>query len=197
MRRFERTSTLRSPTLRDLQAMFIAVLGGGAAILGGCSATGVGDPCTPEAIPTCGFASTEVYIETSSVQCRTRVCVVYNLNGHPEVLRSEIPEGSDTCPGERPACITDIDRTICVNDVAEPEPGVEYPPDSINRVFCSCRCRASETNPDLPLCECGEGFHCSDEAFCVPHEADASYCSAEYPGRCGAACDLETERCPS
>ena len=48
----------------------------------GCS-TGVGDPCTPEKIPETGFSVNEAYIETSSVQCETRVCGVFKYEGDP------------------------------------------------------------------------------------------------------------------
>ncbi len=47
----------------------------------GCDAPAVGDPCSPESVPENGFVSSEVYLETSSVQCQTRVCMVYKLQG--------------------------------------------------------------------------------------------------------------------
>jgi hypothetical protein len=46
-----------------------------------CEEPGVGDPCRPESVPSTGFVSSEVYLETSSVQCRSRVCMVYKLQG--------------------------------------------------------------------------------------------------------------------
>lgn len=49
--------------------------------LSGCPAEGVGDPCEPERVPDNGFVATEAYLETSSVQCRTRICMVYKLEG--------------------------------------------------------------------------------------------------------------------
>jgi hypothetical protein len=65
------------------------------AVLGvGCAETGVGDPCVPvhpaftgnpgehacaAGGPDAGcFVGGEVYIETRSLQCRTRVCMVYH-----------------------------------------------------------------------------------------------------------------------
>jgi len=81
----------------------------------GCdSGIGVGDPCDPESVPGGGFDPQEVYLETSSVQCRTRVCMVYEIDGLPEdseenqenvycTCRCDAPEGSNTptcnCPG--------------------------------------------------------------------------------------------------
>jgi hypothetical protein len=104
----------------------------------GCAASGVGDPCVPEAIPEQGFTARESYVETSSVQCRTRVCLVYRLQGHPERI-----VGADTCrPPYTSTCVTEQDRE--------------------DRVFCSCRCSAAGGDSNLPLCECNEGFHCVD-----------------------------------
>ncbi len=57
----------------------------------GCNAPGVGDPCTPENIPSDGFNGSEAYLETSSVQCRTRVCMVYQLQGDPRLLSDSTP----------------------------------------------------------------------------------------------------------
>lgn len=149
----------------------------------GCAANGVGEPCIPEAIPGNGFTETEVYVETSAVQCRTRVCIVYNLRGDPENLQSE------GCPGA-------MGPATCVEDRFGVEPGVSIPPDNINRVFCSCRCRAGEGNPNLPICACSDGYHCADEGYCVPHEADPGFCSPEYTSNCEVSgCDLTTNRC--
>ncbi len=54
-----------------------------AAAMFGCTASPIGDPCVPESIPVGGYDDLEVYIETSSVQCRTRACMVYKLEGNP------------------------------------------------------------------------------------------------------------------
>jgi len=56
----------------------------------GCTPEGVGDPCEPESCPPlidevtgeiiegeCGWESQEVYLEHFSLQCRTRVCMVF------------------------------------------------------------------------------------------------------------------------
>ncbi len=103
----------------------------------GCPARGVGDPCVPEAIPEAGFTARESYVETSSVQCRTRVCLVYRLQGHPEHIVGD----PMTC--RNPATDNCIDT-----DTRDA------------RVFCSCRCSAGGGDSTLPLCTCNEGFHC-------------------------------------
>lgn len=105
----------------------------------GCPATGVGDPCVPEAIQEGGFSDTENYVETSSVQCRTRVCLVYRLAGHPEHIVGD----SVSCPNPsapNAACISAEERD--------------------ERVFCTCRCSAGGGDSNLPLCTCDDGFHC-------------------------------------
>jgi hypothetical protein len=45
----------------------------------GCAPTGIGDPCEPEVISP-DIDRGETVIETSSLQCRTRVCMFFN--GH-------------------------------------------------------------------------------------------------------------------
>jgi hypothetical protein len=126
------------------------------ALVSGCPASGVGDPCVPEAIPECGFTSRESYVETSSVQCRTRVCLVYRLQGHPDRLLG----GPDACM--RPSCGS-ADTCVIDGDLEALETGsVPANNDRAARVFCSCRCSAAGGDANLPLCNCNEGFHCVD-----------------------------------
>jgi hypothetical protein len=164
------------------KAALLAACFGVLPLASGCAAVGVGDPCIPEAIPGDGFQISEVYVETSAVQCRTRVCVVYHLDGDPENVTSA------GCLGG---------ATTCVEDMIPLTPGTRIGDNDINRVFCSCRCRAGEGNPNLPICACGGGYHCADDGYCVPHEADDDYCDAAYITNCPvSACDLTTNRCP-
>lgn len=121
------------------------------AVAAGCNSTPIGDPCVPESIPPGGFDSREIYLETSSVQCRTRVCMVYQLDGDPENI----------CEGGGPAGCIEQDT---VN----------------NQVFCSCRCSVTDgSQANTPLCDCGDGFECIDDivttggagvrgGYCVP-----------------------------
>lgn len=119
----------------------------------GCAGSPIGDPCTPESIPPGGFDPREIYLETSSVQCRTRVCMVYRLDGNPECI-------CPLAPGS--LCTTCIEQTT-VN----------------NQVYCSCRCSIQGGQANTPLCNCGEGFDCVDNivttggagvqgGYCVP-----------------------------
>lgn len=102
----------------------------------GCQAPGVGDPCDPESVPEGGFVPSEAYLETSSVQCRTRVCIVYKVNGYPN------REG-DCNPADLPA------GSSCAT-----------PQETEDRVYCTCRCDAPSGN--ATTCECPDGYKCVD-----------------------------------
>lgn len=70
----------------------------------GCKpGTGVGDPCDPESVPGGGFDPQEVYLETSSVQCRTRVCMVYEIDGLPDDSIENQENVYCTCRCDAPA----------------------------------------------------------------------------------------------
>ncbi len=52
-----------------------------------CTPEGVGDPCEPESCPpkeddpsVCDWQAQEVYLEHFSLQCRTRVCMVFRVS---------------------------------------------------------------------------------------------------------------------
>ncbi len=76
-----------------------------ATVLVACTGDGVGDVCLPEQVPDDGFDPQEVYLETSSVQCRTRACLVYRLDGDPRTLDDATLENrafcSCRCSGEQ------------------------------------------------------------------------------------------------
>jgi hypothetical protein len=121
----------------------------GSLLLGlGCSTPAVGAPCLPEQVPDEGFDPSEAYIESSSVQCETRVCLVYQLSGDPRM-----PCGEGTAATAAPTC-TETDPTKC------PAAGATCadPAQIERRVYCSCRCDAGDTG--FAECECPEGFAC-------------------------------------
>ncbi len=127
----------------------IALIGFGALTALGCGDLGVGDPCAPQrpmgqvcspnAMMTNGcFRGTEVYIETQSLQCRSRICLVYRYDeasddrgtnrpkrvfctcrcGVPAMLRATTEESVlCQCP----------ENFVCQTDVAGPQynPGVQ------------------------------------------------------------------------
>lgn len=122
------------------------------AMLVGCRASGVGDPCVPEVVPEGGFNRAEAYLETSSVQCRTRVCMVYQLEGDPSESREECNDRGGADCAFKPI-MADID----------------------DRVFCTCRCDAPVGN-GAPLCACGEGFTCTQVLDLGGDGIRGSYC---------------------
>jgi hypothetical protein len=123
---------------RFFSAMMAAsVLAFGGMLMAGCEVEGVGDPCTPENIPTNGFQESEASIETSSVQCRTRICLVNKLQGDPSCIRDE-------CPDSDPSCAL----RCASRDAIE------------NSVYCTCRCDGPPGTAEF--CACPEGFVCQE-----------------------------------
>jgi hypothetical protein len=86
------------------------------ACLQACSTPAVGAPCLPEQIPESGFDPREAYIESSSVQCETRVCMVYRLDGDPQKGCS--PTDMKKCPDK-----SEVERSV----------------------YCTCRCDSGST----------------------------------------------------
>jgi len=135
--------------LRPLHVARLALIGLFGLIQVGCPAPPVGDPCTPEQIPTGGFADSEAYIETSSVQCETRVCMVYKLAGDPTCVdQPTLPQ----CQGLPPLNQTEVDR----------------------RIYCTCRCKAS--NDAFATCECPDDYACVPVLELGGPGVEGSYC---------------------
>ena len=113
--------------------------------MAGCSTPAVGAPCLPEQVPGDGFDESEAYIETSSVQCETRVCMVYQLAGAPEGTAGCKPPGQcRVCSGADPKC----EAIPCCAVQAELD----------KRVYCTCRCDAE--GEKFAECSCPSGFTC-------------------------------------
>jgi len=112
----------------------------------GCGAPGVGDPCIPEQIPDNGFDDSEAYIESSSVQCETRVCMVWHLKGAPPETQICMRK-SNTC-AQQPV----------VND----------------RVYCTCRCDSG--NARFASCTCPSGYTCTPVLEQGSEGVRGSYC---------------------
>jgi hypothetical protein len=116
--------------------------------LTGCQDAPVGDPCVPENTPAGGFLQGEAYLETSSVQCRTRVCMVYMAGetAPPSLDPSTSREQCElTMGGGAPACA-----------------GFPSEEQIEERVYCTCRCQAPEGS-GTPTCACGDGFTCVED----------------------------------
>jgi hypothetical protein len=122
-------------------ATFAALLGFGA-----CGAPAVGDPCLPEQVPDDGFEISEAYIESSSVQCQTRVCMVWKLQG--------APAGSAPCVKDPMKCAPQMDVD--------------------KKVYCTCRCDAG--NSRFAECTCPSGYTCTPVLEQGSEGVRGSYC---------------------
>lgn len=136
-----RVRHLVSPVLLSAFAILLVI---------GCEAPGVGDPCRPENVPEGGFKESEAYLETSSVQCQTRVCMVYKLAGNTERVLGEYPDcdspGANCVLGDDSNC--DDGDTVAANCAPA-------------RVYCTCRCDAP-AGSSTTTCECPDGYACEE-----------------------------------
>lgn len=107
----------------------------------GCEAPAVGDPCEPSVVPTGGFQRTEVYLESPSLQCRTRVCIVNHYRGdlildprEGDMIGEEVEPCGETCGW---ANIED-------------------------RIYCTCKCGVTAGgDPQTITCdECPDTYEC-------------------------------------
>jgi len=127
----------------------------------GCTDEGVGDPCIPETIPcdstgsNCGYQASESYIEATSVQCRSRLCIVHKLDNGTGGLTPSDPR--KICTGG------DTDEPDCVEEDALK-----------NSVYCTCRCGLEGSDRDF--CKCPSGFSCEPVLTNGPEGIRGNYC---------------------
>jgi hypothetical protein len=97
----------------------------------------------PEEIPAGGFVASEDFLETNSVQCRTRVCIVHDFEGDPRLT-------TEACNPTNPARPMECDT-----------PGLmQHSPETVEeKIHCSCRCEAA-AGSSTPTCRCPGGFEC-------------------------------------
>jgi hypothetical protein len=124
-----------------------------------CADEGVGDPCIPERIPCaddkgCGYDQTESYIESSSVQCRSRLCIVHKLDNGKNTV------GDPT--------------KLCTDEKYENDPNCVGPEDLDKSVYCTCRCGGPKTS--VEFCQCPDGFKCTEILKLGGDGIKGSYC---------------------
>jgi hypothetical protein len=131
----------------------------------GCSDIGVGDPCIPETVPCnaageqCGYKASEAYIEATSVQCKSRLCIVYKLDN---ATQGAIPSDPRTlCNGKN-------DADGCVSDEA-----------LAKSVYCTCRCDTGGVKSGIDTCTCPSGFTCEPVLNLGGPGIIGSYCVAK------------------
>lgn len=84
-----------------------------------CTGDPVGDPCSPEHVPQGGFDPAETYVESSSTECMSRVCLVRGLEGDPR------PDCTSGCSDE--VAIEEHVYCSCRCDDDGSTPGCECP----------------------------------------------------------------------
>ena len=124
----------------------------------GCSTPAVGAPCLPEQVPADGFNQLEAYIESSSVQCQTRVCMVYKLAGDPT---PDCKMGMDTVDSKG-AIVKGHQCSVAT--------------EAQQRIYCTCRCKAP-ANTDFATCTCPDGFSCTNVLDQGDPGVRGSYCT--------------------
>jgi hypothetical protein len=150
----------------------------------------VGDPCIPDEEHRqdfAGFGITEANVESGSLACETRVCLVNHFQG-----RVSCPYGQDdlSLPDADPATAVTV-----------PVDAWDADRKAADAVYCSCRCDGPD--PNGRYCECPSGFVCAE---LVPRlglgreQLEGSYCvkrgtefSTEHPG--GPTCASAPEDC--
>ncbi|MBN1773140.1 MAG: hypothetical protein JXB32_17875 [Deltaproteobacteria bacterium] len=181
------------------QRVLSAVLAAAALLgLAACEPTGVGDPCTPEVRPPEGqaWAYGEVSVETRSLQCRTRTCMVYHFFpagrelGEPDWRREvEWPVRDDPQEPCRSIETEDFVKHFCktkldpvsrqnVIDMSVPfEHEGEWYCNfdmtlvNLSRPFCTYKCAGAGRT-----FECPEGFLCREVVRMGPEGMRGSYC---------------------
>lgn len=135
------------------------------AMLSACSTPAVGAPCLPEQVPATGFDDREAYIESSSVQCQTRVCMVYKLRGDPrkDCMARLAGMPANTCDKSKDPMCQDNTLTCATADQVD------------DRVYCTCRCKAP-ANTAFATCTCPDGFSCVDVLDQGDPGVRGSYC---------------------
>jgi hypothetical protein len=151
----------------------VALLG---LLVGACANEGVGDPCIPETIPCstttndagvvtgkkCGFNVSESYIESSSVQCRSRLCIVHNLDNKSG---GQVPaDPTKVCgesPGQGQPAWTRADGCVTEDELSA-------------SIFCTCRCDGPSTS--VEFCSCPSGFSCQEILSLGGDGIRGSYC---------------------
>ncbi len=154
-----------------------------ATIITGCPDQGVGDPCIPEdeyQAMFSGFTLGESYIESGSLQCKSRICLVNGFQGRvscpggqktPETCQVDGDcSGGDRCLFAS-AIHADCDPTACGSPDADPN--------NCNRVDGgNAACGDLPCDADRRLCRCRDDGDCPGEHRCETNPASTEV------GRC-------------
>jgi hypothetical protein len=175
----------------------------------GCEAGHVGDPCVPEdeyRQNFSGYSASEVNLETGSLSCQTRICLVQHFQGRVSCPYGQEEAALGLPPDDPRRCrVPGTDGTGSTDAVTVPVSAwaVERPADAT--VYCSCRCDGPD--PNAHYCECPSGYSCEplvrDFGF-GERELKGSYCvkqgtlyDPKQPLGVSCADDPDHPNCPS
>ena len=144
-------------------ASMLGALGAILAILPGCQPGGVGDPCIPEPEYRQDFGAfdmREVYVESRSFQCETRLCLINHFQGRVTCPYGQ-QAGAMTLPADAPErCrIPGTAGSRESDAVAVPVKAWNTSRPAPTAVYCSCRCDGPDRN--ARYCTCPEGYVCT------------------------------------
>lgn len=132
----------------------------------GCKQSGVGDPCTPELEyqpEFNAFTLGDVYLESKSFQCQTRLCLVNHFRGRVSCPYGQQQNGSPPNGGDKICTVPGSSVAITGKNN-----NAEVPPQCSNRradkaVYCSCRCanENGKTDDGANYCSCPDGYACT------------------------------------
>lgn len=124
-------------------------------LAGACETGGVGDPCVPEdeySTDFAGFSVDEVDVESRSLQCETRLCLVNHFQG-----RVSCPYGQDDARAKSdPRCFIP-GGGVAITSAVSPQLLARRADDA---VYCSCRCDGPDKS--ARYCDCPSGFACQE-----------------------------------
>lgn len=184
----------------------------------GCKQTGVGDPCTPELEyqPTFnGFTLGDVYLESKSFQCQTRLCLVNHFRGRTSCPYGQQSNATPPNGGDKSCFVPGSNVSICGaggvwnGTACATIRNAEVPAQCANRradsaVYCSCRCanESGKTDDGANYCGCPDGFVCTQlvaptnlgnegltGAYCIKKATDYDPASSCEP------CDPSQQNC--
>lgn len=129
-----------------------------------CTPGGVGDACIPEdeyRPEFSGYGSSEVYVESRSFQCPTRLCLVDHFQGRVSCPYGQT-ESDLSLPGDDPKRCR-----VPGTDGRQPNEAIQVAVDpwltaraANDAVYCSCRCDGPD--PKAHYCDCPSGFACRE-----------------------------------
>jgi hypothetical protein len=168
----------------------------------GCSATGIGDPCTPELEyqrDFRGFDIDQVVFESRSFQCQTRLCLVNHFRGRVTCPYGQDEQGVSRSSGP---CLVPGTNERVTGEPGAPK-GAKVEAQCLDRtvdraVYCSCRCSntAGRTDDGANYCACADGFECTQLSGSIGSSNEGltgGFCTKKGTtygtSACGSSCD--------